>query len=125
MQDMSRTQRENIFSQASFERGVWDLAMKIMDLYEKGELRGQKLNRKQMLSTPEFKQHILQPLHNLPTQFQHKVLEDVLHKDISLQEMKTSAVKFWAMEAIRKSFVRLTKLIHIVGMKLAFVFLTL
>ena len=97
---MSRTQRENIFSQASFEINVWQIAIKVMNAYEKGDLKDQKLNKKQLLSTPEFKQHLLQPIHNLPNSFQVQVLEDVLVKDISLQEMKVSSVTFRSMESI-------------------------
>ena len=68
-----------------------------MNAYEKGDLKDQKLNKKQLLSTQEFKQHLLQPIHNLRNSFQVQVFEDVLVKDISLQEMKVSSVTFQSM----------------------------
>ena len=70
MQDMSKTQRENIFAQASFPLKSWKMAVVVMDKFEKGTLKGQKLSQKQLVMTPEFKQHLLQPLHHLTEQFQ-------------------------------------------------------
>ena len=67
---MSRTQKENIFAQASFPVNTWTIAITVMDKYEKGALRGQKLSQKQLMVTPEFKQHLLQPLHHLDEEFQ-------------------------------------------------------
>ena len=48
-QNMSRTQRDNIFNQACFERQVWQQAVMVMNAYERGELKDQKLNRKQLM----------------------------------------------------------------------------
>ena len=76
-----------------------------MNALEKGKLKYQKLNRKQLVSTPEFKQHLFQPLHNLPVTFQVEVLEQVQESTIS---MKSSAVQFRSMELIRKAFVLIT-----------------
>ena len=70
MHDMSKTQRENIFARASFPIKSWKMAIVIMDKFEKGTLKGQKLSQKQLVTTPEFKQHLLQPLHHLTEQFQ-------------------------------------------------------
>lgn len=98
---MDFTQREN-------ERSVWQVAINVMNAYENGDLKDQKLNQKQLLSAPEFKQHLLQPIHNLPKSFQVDVLEDVLAKHISLQEMKVSSVTFRSMEVIKKIFVHVT-----------------
>ena len=81
-----------------------------MDAYEKGELKDQKLNRKQLMCTPEFKQHHLQPLHNLPGDFQETVLQQVNENVFSLAEMKSKANIFKAKENVHKLFVRLTGL---------------
>lgn len=80
----------------------------VMNAYERGELKDQKLNRKQLISTPEFKQHLFQPLHNLPADFQASVLQQVNDNKLSLAEMKSSAMEFRSKEQVRKSFVRLT-----------------
>ena len=76
-----------------------------MNAFEKGKLKDQKLNRKQLVSTPEFKQHLFQLLHNLPVTFQVEVLEQVQESTIS---MKSSALQFRTMELIRKAFVLIT-----------------
>ena len=108
MQDILRTQRENIFTQAAFGKDVREMAMKVMDIYEDGELKDQKLNRKHLLAVPEFKQHLLQPLHHLPAAFQLEVLQQVQERVISLQEMKLLASEFRSLELIRKCFIRIT-----------------
>ena len=59
---MSRTQRENIFIQ---EKDVWEVAIKVMNAFERGDLKDQKLNQKQLITTPDFKLHFFQALHNL------------------------------------------------------------
>ena len=82
--------------------------MKVMNSYEKGELKGQKLNTKQLLSKPEFKQHFLQPLHHLPLDYQLEMLDAVSSKAISLQEMKVCAGKFRSLEVVKRAFVRIT-----------------
>lgn len=79
-----------------------------MDMYEDGALKDQKLQRKHLTSIPEFKQHLLQPLHNLNEDFQMNVLQKVVDEDMSLKELKEEAVKFRTLEAIRKAFVRCT-----------------
>lgn len=79
-----------------------------MDLYENGALKDQKLNRKHLTSTPEFKQHLLQPLHHLDKDFQATVLQKLIDEELSLKEMKEEAVRFRALEAVRRAFMRCT-----------------
>ena len=107
-QDMSRTQRENIFIQASFHKKVWELAFEVMDHFEMGQLKDQKLNRKHLMATPEFKQHLLQPLHHLDIEFQQSVLQRVLDNKLSLAEMKTSSLEFCSLSTAKSTFMRLT-----------------
>ena len=52
---------------------TWKMAVLVMDKFEKGTLKGQKLSQKQLILTPEFKQQLLQPLHHLNEQFQVSV----------------------------------------------------
>ena len=62
-----------------------------------------------MISTPEFKQHLFQPLHNLPESFQVQVPQQIMEKVISLQEMKASATQFRSLQLMKMSFVRIAK----------------
>ena len=79
-----------------------------MDMYEDGALKDQKLNKKHLISTPEFKQHLLQPLHNLQVQFQATILQKVIDEEISLKELKDEAVQFRALETVKRAFIRCT-----------------
>lgn len=106
---MSRTQRENIFTQATFSQKVWKVAVAVMDLYEQGQLKDQRLNRKQLVSTPEFRQHLLLPIHHLKPEFQYEILSEVATKEKSLSDLKQAAVHFRQMENIRRAFVTCTK----------------
>ena len=62
---MKKTQRENIFNQASFTKAVWELANDVMNNFEQGLLKGSKTSKE----APEFKQYHLAPLHHLPEAF--------------------------------------------------------
>ena len=73
-----------------------------------GQLKNQKLNRKHFVSSPEFKQHLLQPLHNLEPEFQRSVLQRVLDEELTLVEMKTCAAEFRNISIIKSAFLRLT-----------------
>jgi len=64
---MSRTQCENIFSQAAF------LAVNMMETLEDGKLKNQKLSKKSLISKPEFKQPVSP--HNLSPSFQEQILQ--------------------------------------------------
>ena len=105
---MSRTQCENIFSQAAFAPLVWEKAMQVMELFEDGKLKNQKLSKKNLISKPEFKQHHFQCLHNLAPSFQEQILQKVTACDITLEEMKTQSNRFRALENVKKVFARAT-----------------
>ena len=105
---MSRTMCENIFTQAAFAPSVWDLAWKVIEMYENGKLKNQKLSKKCMIEMPEFKQHNFQCLHNLPPVFQQEVLQEVIDGTSSLDEMKKKANKFRSFECIKKAFTKYT-----------------
>ena len=79
-----------------------------MNMYENGALKDQKLNKKHLTSTPEFKQHMLQPLHHLDPDFQAAVLQRVVDEELSLKELKEEATNFRALEAVRRAFIRCT-----------------
>ena len=67
---MSRTQKENIFAQSTFTSSIWGKVTQVMDNFENGGLKDQKLNKKHLISMPEVKQHHLQPLCRLPKEIQ-------------------------------------------------------
>ena len=77
-------------------------------MYEDGALKDQKLNKKHLTSIPEFKQHLLQPLHNLNPEYQAVLLQKVIDEDISLKELKDEASHFRALEAVKRAFIRCT-----------------
>lgn len=106
---MSRTQRENIYAQATFSQKVWKVAASVMDMYEQGQVKDQRLNRKQLVATPEFRQHLMQPIHHLNPEFQHQILSDVVAGNKSLSELKQDAVNFRQLENIKQAFVSCTK----------------
>ena len=105
---MSRTQCENIFAQASFSPPVWEKALAVIELYEDGKIKKQKLNKKSLISKPEFKQHHFQCLHNLVPSIQLEILEQVVNREITLDEMKSEANEFRAIQNIRKAFTKCT-----------------
>jgi len=37
---------ENIFTQSAFNPAVWDLACQVIEKYEKGQLKDQRINKK-------------------------------------------------------------------------------
>ena len=108
IQGFSRTQRENIFAQATFKREVWQKVQIAMDMFEGGSLKDQKLKKSKSNSVPEFKQHLLQPMHHLNTNFQEETLDRIIAGELSLKELKDKCIRFRASEAVKTSFVRLT-----------------
>jgi len=108
MQDMSRSNRDNVYCQASFSKEAWLLAVKIMDLFEEGEIKGQKLSTRQLTCKPEFKQQYLQPVQCLPDSFKLRVLTSVAEKDMSFSELKRAASDYRAEQAVQKAFCKCT-----------------
>lgn len=73
----------------------WDLVVKIIDLFEAGELKHQKLMAKaKATSKPEFKQQYLQPIQCLPITFQVDILTKVLNTNISFKELKQQTADY-------------------------------
>ena len=93
---MSRSQKDNIYNQAIFGKEVWEEAVSVMNMYETGMLKDQKMSRK-AIAKPVFKQHLLAPLHNLSPTFQVDALRKVSKGQHSLKEMKVEAEHFRTM----------------------------
>lgn len=104
----SNDSKEYIFKQASLPKPVWDLAVQVMDLFEKGKLKNQKLNLIALLYKPEFKQQYLAPIHSLPVDDQVAILNKVIVKEISLSERKTVANDVKCMHDLKLTFIKLT-----------------
>ena len=80
------TEHLNLFCQAAFPRSVWELAVKMMNMFENEEIKSQKLLKKNLCSTPRMKLNHFVPLHHIDTSFQESALEKVLCKELSLNE---------------------------------------
>jgi len=98
---MSRTQ-------ATFAPLVWEKAVKVMEIFEDGKLKNQKLSKKSLISKPEFKQHHFQCLHNLLPSFQEQILQQISDGKIILEEVKMQSNNFRALENVNRVFARAT-----------------
>ena len=59
-----------------------------MNLYEKAQLKGQKLNLASFISKPEFKQQYFAPIPSLDADDQANLLSKVVSRELSLGELK-------------------------------------
>lgn len=107
-QEISATHRDSIFSQSSMPKIVWDLAVTVMDLFEKAKLKDQKLRSSSTNAKPDFKQQYLAPIRCLELNDQCSLLERCKNGSISLKEMKNEAENFKKMYTLKKAFVKLT-----------------
>lgn len=108
IQDISATQRDSIFSQSSLPKQVWDLAVKVMDLFEKAKLKDQNLKSTTANTKPEFKQQYLTPIRCLDSTDQCSLLERCINGQLSLKEMKNEAETLKKLHLLKKTFVKLT-----------------
>ena len=82
--------------------------MRIIDLFEEGKLKGQKLNTSKLLSKPEFKQQYAAPIRALHESDQCALLQQVAQKEISLNELKELAAAKKSLYTLKTMFVKLT-----------------
>ena len=108
LQGTSITHRDNIFFQATLAKPVWDMAVQVMDLFEQGRLKGQKINLGSLRSKPEFKQHHLIAIRTLPISDQIQILEQVINKEVTLSDMKAILADTKNMQVLKTSFSKLT-----------------
>lgn len=108
LQEISATHRDSIFFQSSLPKEVWDLAVKVMDLFEKAKLKDQKLRSASANTKPEFKQQYLAPIRCLESSDQCMLLEKCISGHLSLKEMKNEAENVKKMYLLKKTFVKLT-----------------
>ena len=78
--------------------------MKVMDIFEMGSLKDQKLNVKQLVLKPEFKQQYLAPLRALSIDDQYSILTKVVQKEIPLNSIKrpfqTSEINHYSEDTV-------------------------
>jgi hypothetical protein len=67
---MSAQQRRNILTQASLEDDIWEEVTKVMDMYELGETKDQRLTTKQLTSKCQWRPYYISPLITLPRDIQ-------------------------------------------------------
>jgi len=79
-----------------------------MDLFEKVELKDQRLLSAETTTKPEFKQNYLAPLRCLDPIDQCFLLTRCKNKHLSLAEVKTKANVLKKMADLKKTFVKLT-----------------
>ena len=83
--------------------------MRVIELFENGQLKQQKLSEKRLMNAkPDFKQHHFQCLHNIEPSFQQGVLQKVVDREITLDEMKRRAYEYRSLGNIQKAFMKCT-----------------
>ena len=86
---------------------VWDLAVDIMNIFERGKLKDQR-KLSSAVAKPEFKQYYLAPIRSLEPQEQSFLLLKCKNGEISLSELKKEASVLKQLIALRKNFVKPT-----------------
>lgn len=84
--------------------------MEVMDLFGESKLKGQKLKLSNLLSKPEFKQNYLAPVRTLDEEDQSKLLQKVIDKKLTIQELKQAATEIKTIKALKKSFIKLVNI---------------
>ncbi len=105
---LTHNHKDNVFSQASLRKQVWDLVVQVMDLFEQSKLKAQKLRMSTLLQKPEFKQNYLAPIRTLPISDQCLLLQKVIAGETSLTELQTAATQLKQKAALKTAFAKLT-----------------
>jgi hypothetical protein len=87
---------------------VWEVAAQIMDLFEHGRLKSQKLNLSTLMSKPQFKQQYFAPIRTLTTSEQISILNQVLNLEITILDLKKVANELKNLNGLKAAFVKLT-----------------
>ena len=87
---------------------VWDLAVDVMNLFEKAKLKDQKLRSAMATTKPDFKQQYLAPIRCLNSEDQCFLLLRCKNGHLSLKEIKKEADVLKKMYVLKKGFIKLT-----------------
>ena len=90
---MSKAYKNEMLRIAVLSENLWELYMKCFDQYETGDLKGQTLTSKQLMTKPEVKQTQFQCLLPLDEDKQIEMLSKVISKTLSLKEFKKKHVR--------------------------------
>ena len=82
--------------------------MKCFDMFEAGDIKGQTLTSKQLMTKPEVKQTQFQCLLPLNEDIQEQLLSQVISQDLSLKDLKKKCEKEKKMCDLQEKFVHLT-----------------
>ena len=81
-----------------------------MNLFEESKLKGQKLKLSNLISKPDFKQQYSAPIRTLDEDDQCKLLEKVINKELSIQELKNAGGDIKIMTNLKKTFLKLVNI---------------
>lgn len=93
---------------AVVSQNLWELYTKCFDQFEAGDLKGQTLTSKQLMTKPEVKQTQFQCLLPLSEDIQSQLLSLVLSRELSLKELKKNCEKEKKMSDLKEKFVHIT-----------------
>lgn len=89
-------------------QALWELYMKCFNKFESGDLKGQALSSKQLMSKPEVKQTQFQCLLPLDDDIQMDLLKKVISRELSLRELKQRCEREKKLTEVRRKFTHLT-----------------
>ena len=93
---------------ASVSTTVWDEYLQVFNMFENGELKGQTLSKKQLLTKPEIKSTQFQCLFPLDEATQITLLKQLQSKAIGMKQMHQMAQKHKRMADLKAKFCHLT-----------------
>lgn len=105
---MSKAYKNEMLRLAVVSDDLWKLYIQCFDQYEAGDLKGQTLTSKQLMTKPEVKQTQFQCLLPLKEDVQLQILTQLTSHELSLKELKKRCEKEKKLSEIQDKFVHLT-----------------
>ena len=93
IQCLSKGYKNEVLRLASVSTTVWNEYLQVFNMFENGELKGQTLSKKQLLTKPEIKSTQFQCLFPLDEATQITLLQQLQSKAIGMKEMHLMAQK--------------------------------
>ena len=107
-QYVSKAYRNEVLRLASVSVSAWEQYTRAFDAFENGQLKGQKLTKKQLMTKPEIKQTQFQCLLPLEDATQIELLRSLVSKSITLKDMKEAAERHKKLSDLKSKFIHLT-----------------
>ena len=108
IQCLSKGYKNEVLRLASVSTAVWNEYLQVFNMFENGELKGQTLSKKQLLTKPEIKSTQFQCLFPLDEATQITLLQQLQSKAIGMKEMHLMAQKHKRMADLKAKFCHLT-----------------